>query len=421
MVSLILSGVLLLGMIPSTQAQEVEKAKEYRNVGYVFQRGSDIAKLDVSKITHLNYSFGLIYNKEFKAVKNAETGEVFGPEMNFDVATPTYFSESKLHTIYLPPKVDADLKRIDELKEKNPNLKVLLSVGGYDARGFSDAAATEEARKVFAKSCKDTIDKYGLDGIDLDWEYPVNGAWGSIKAREEDKHHFTLMLQEVRNAIGEDKLLTIAGSANTLFTGTEAGGNDGTWTEFEKVMPILDFINIMTYDFQYDSNYFGSAIYPSKQWPAKDDFEGYWVDKAVQNYLAHGCPPEKINLGLAFAAPTPQVVRGSEHYPVIRERLEKAGFYTSSEPGLKRVKDLLENKNGFTKEWDEDAKVAYIATEIDGEKQFVMSYIEPQGLTEKINYVKENNLGGTMFWEFGSDYDNSLVTQIAEELFITTK
>lgn len=404
--------------VNGVQAKEVTKPKEYRNVGYVFQRGSDISKIDVTKITHLNYSFGLIYNEEYKDVKNSETGELFGPELNPDVATPQYFRPEQLHTIYLPPKVASDLSRLDELKAKNPDLKVLLSIGGYDARGFSDAAATEEARKTFAKSTKEVIAQYDLDGIDLDWEYPVNGGWGSIKARKEDKHNFTLLLQEVRKAIGHDKLLTIAGSANTLFTGTEAGGEDGTWTEFDKIIPILDFINIMTYDFQYDSNYFGSALYPSKKWPAKNANEGYWVDKAVQNYLKNGCPPEKINLGLAFAAPIPQIVRSDEHYPIIKERLQQAGFYDSQDPGLKRVKDLLENKNGFTKEWDEDAKVMYIATVFDNKKQFVMSYIEPKGLTEKLNYVKDSGLGGTMFWEFGSDYDNSMVTQIAEELSI---
>lgn len=407
-----------VGGVYEAQAQKAITPKEYRSVGYVFQRGSDISKIDVTQITHLNYSFGLIYNEEYKAVKNAETGELFGPELNPDVATPQYFRPKQLHTIYLPPKVASDLSRLDELKAKNPDLKVLLSVGGFDARGFSDAAATQEARRIFAESCKDVIDMYGLDGIDLDWEYPVNGGWGSIKGRAEDKQNFTLLLAEVRKSIGNDKLLTIAGSANTLFTGTEAGGDDGTWTEFEKIIPILDFINIMTYDFQYDSNYYGSALYPSKEWPAKNASEGYWVDKAVKNYIDNGCPPEKINLGLAFAAPVPQIVRTNEHYPIIRDRLQKIGYYDSKDPSLKRVKDFLENKNGFTKEWDKDAKVMYIATVFDNKKQFVMSYIEPKGLTEKMNYIKELGLGGAMFWEFGSDYDNSIVTQIANELSI---
>lgn len=410
--SILAAAGLLAACAGAPAAAKGPASSKYKNVGYVFQRGSDISKLDVTKITHLNYSFGLIYNEEYKER---------GPENNPDVATPTVFYPEQLHTIYLPPKVASDLTRTDELKAKNPALKVLLSVGGFDARGFSDAAATEEARKAFAASCRETIDYYALDGIDLDWEYPINGGWGSIKNRPEDKRNFTLLLQAVRDAIGRDKLLSIAGSANLSFTGRSDDGRDGlegTWTEFDKIVPILDYVNIMTYDFQYGTNYFGSGLYASKEWPTEVEGDDYNCEKAVRNYLANGCPPEKINLGLAFAAPTPEVVRAKPFYPAVREKLTAAGWYASHEPGLKRVKDILEDKNGFTKEWDPDARTAYIAVAVDGKKEFLLSYIEKRGLSAKLDYVKELGLGGTMFWEFGSDYDNSLVTQIADELGI---
>ena len=121
--------------------------------------GGDIDKLDVRQITHLNYSFGLVYNDE-------------KDETNAALKDP-----SKLHQIWLSPKVQADLQKIPSLRQQNPSLKVLLSVGGWGARGFSGAAATKETRAVFIQSALAIIEKYGLDGIDLDWEYPVNGAW----------------------------------------------------------------------------------------------------------------------------------------------------------------------------------------------------------------------------------------------------
>ena len=389
----------------STKVSEKER---YRNVGYLFSRGCSLPKIDVTKVTHLNIAFGLIYNKEYKEI---------GPEKNSPGATPADFGPEKQHTIYLSPAVAKILSRVDKLKAENPDLKILLSIGGWGARGFSDAAATEEGRKRFARSCKEIIDQFGLQGIDLDWEYPVGGG-GIIKARPEDKHNFTLLLQEVREAIGEDKILSIAGAAMVEFTGSSTSPDDGRWTEFDKIIPILDYINIMTYDFQFGSNYFGSALYWPEDWPPRDETEGYWVSKAVENYLSHGCPADKINLGLAFATPIPQIVRESPHWGEIEKKLKAAGWYDSQEPPLKKVKDLLEDKNGFTKEWDRGARMAYIATEIDGQRQLVLSYIEPRGLTEKLDYVKELGLGGAMFWEFGADYDNSLVTQIAEELFI---
>lgn len=120
--------------------------------------GGDIDKLDVRQITHLNYSFGLIYNDE-------------KDETNAALKDPAH-----LHEIWLSPKVQADLQKLPALRKQNPDLKVLLSVGGWGARGFSGAAASKETRKVFIQSAQEIVEKYGLDGIDLDWEFPVNGA-----------------------------------------------------------------------------------------------------------------------------------------------------------------------------------------------------------------------------------------------------
>lgn len=383
-------------------------AKEYMIVGYAFQRGTDISKLDVSKVTHINYSFGLIHNDEYLQI-NPATGLPWGTPANPDVRTPEPVPEGKLHTIYLPEKVASDLSRLDELWAKNPDLKVLLSVGGWDARGFCDAAATEESRKIFAQSCKAVVETYNLAGIDLDWEYPVIAGWGVIKGTPEDRHNFTLLLQEVRNAIGPDKLLTIAGSANLNFT--------TAWTEFKEVIDLLDYINIMTYDFQYDS-YYGSALYSSEIWPTPPA-SNYYADMAIKNYIASGCPPEKINLGMAFAAPIPSVVQSSPAYSEIRAKLEAAGYYSSTLPRLQRIPELLENINGFMKKWDEDAQNMYISTILeDGTEHFVLSYIEPTSITAKNNYVKEHGLSGVFFWEFGADYDNLIVTQLHKELIL---
>lgn len=408
------------GVLPAAAAQDqAQPQKEYMNVGYAFRRGLDIEDLDLSKITHLNYSFGLVYNNEVPPDPNAE--------LNPDCVTPDVAPGSPLlHTIYLPTKVKNDLKKLPELKkEKNPDLKVMLSVGGYNARGFSDAAATETARQRFAQSCKQVIDEYQLAGIDLDWEYPTID-WANIKTRPQDPQNFTLLLQAVRDAIGPDKLLSIAGSANVNFS--------SEWTEFEKVVELVDFINIMTYDFQYGTCYYGSPLYASTKWLTTNAEDEYNADMAIQRYIEMGCPPEKINMGLAFAAVTlPDALRKDGGWDVIEQNLTNCGFLTDRKtPALKKVKDYLENKTyvhknedgtettyRFDKKWDASAQTSYIATyDQNGKELFVLSYIEPQGLTAKTDYVKKYGLGGTMFWEFGSDYGNLLTSQIARELDI---
>lgn len=164
-------------------------------VGY-FNGGGNINKLDVRQITHLNYSFGLIYNDE-------------KGETNASLKDPAH-----LHQIWLSPKVESDLAQIPPLRQQNPDLNVFLSVGGWGARGFSGAAASKEARAVFIKSAQEIVDKHGLDGIDLDWEYPVNGAWGQVDSQPADRDNFTLLLKALRQAMGPQKRVTIAVGAN---------------------------------------------------------------------------------------------------------------------------------------------------------------------------------------------------------------
>ena len=70
------------------------------------------------------------------------------------------------------PGAATDLDTLKLLKKSNPSLKILVSVGGWTADGFSDAALTEASRDTFASSVIEMLRQYDLDGVDLDWEYP---------------------------------------------------------------------------------------------------------------------------------------------------------------------------------------------------------------------------------------------------------
>ncbi len=242
--------------------------------------GGDINKLDVRQITHLNYSFGLVYNNEKDETNNALK------------------DASKLHQIWLSPKVQDDLLKIPQLRKQNPNLKVLLSVGGWGARGFSGAAATKESRAVFIQSAQEIIAKYGLDGIDLDWEYPVNGAWGLVESQPADRANFTALLKELRAALGHKKLLTIAVGANAE--------SPKSWVDVKAIAPSLDYINLMTYDMAYGTQYFNSNLYDSTQWPTVAAADKYSADFVVNNYLAAGLKVSQMNLGIGFYGRVPK-------------------------------------------------------------------------------------------------------------------
>ncbi|TNV22055.1 glycoside hydrolase family 18 protein [Buttiauxella sp. B2] len=402
----------------------VAQASSYISVGYfngggdvTAGPGGDINKLDVRQITHLNYSFGLIYNDEK------------------DETNTALKDASKLHQIWLSPKVISDLEKIPALRKQNPQLKVLLSVGGWGARGFSGAAATPENRAVFIRSVQDVIARYGLDGIDLDWEYPVNGAWGLVASMPEDRANFTALLNELRAALGKQKLLTIAVAANVK--------GPSEWVDMKAIAPTLDYINLMAYDMAYGTQYFNSNLYDSKTWPTVAKADKYSADYVVNNYIAAGMKPAQLNLGIGFYGRVPKraVEPGIDwdkpdaaKNPVTQPYFgapEKAVFMSF---GLDLSKDtylkyndivskmLNDPQKRFAEHWDNDAQVPYLTMKYsDGKDLFAISYENPRSVAAKADYIKAKGLGGAMFWEYGADDNNQLAKELAKDLGIKTE
>lgn len=376
--------------------------------------GGDIDKLDVRQITHLNYSFGLIYNNE-----KDETNDALK-------------DASKLHQIWLSEKVQSDLQKIPELRKQNSNLKVLLSVGGWGARGFSGTAATKESRAVFIQSVQDVIAKYGLDGIDLDWEYPVNGAWGLVESKPADRANFTTLLKELRAAVGHKKLVTIAVGANAE--------SPKSWVDVKAIAPLLDYINLMTYDMAYGTQYFNSNLYDSTAWPTVAEADKYSADFVVNNYLAAGLKPAQMNLGIGFYGRVPKraVEPGidwskpdAQKNPATQPYFEPQHIALFKSLGVDLSKDTYVKYNDivaklindpqkrFTQHWDDEAKVPWLSVQsADGKALFALSYENPRSVAIKADYIKSKGLGGAMFWEYGADDKNQLAKQLADSLGI---
>jgi len=376
--------------------------------------GGDINTLDVRQITHLNYSFGLIYNDE-------------KDETNLALKDP-----SKLHQIWLSPKVAADLTLLPVLRKQNPDLKVLLSVGGWGARGFSGAASSPETRAVFIRSAQAIVEKYGLDGIDLDWEYPVNGAWGLVASTPADRDNFTALLKELRAAFGDKKLVTIAVGANAE--------SPKSWVDVKAVAPLLDYINLMTYDMAYGTQYFNANLYDSSAWPTVAAADKYSVDFVVNNYLAAGLKPQQMNLGIGFYGRVPKraVEPGIDwskpdaqknpatqpYFSAKQIDLFKSLGYDLTKDTYMKYNDIVKTflndpQKRFTEQWDDQAKVPWLSVKGDeGKALFALSYENPRSVAIKAEYIKEKGLAGAMFWEYGADDNNQLAKQLAESLGI---
>lgn len=292
--------------------------------------------------------------------------------------------------------------RLNSLKAKNPNLQILISIGGWSwSENFSNAVFTDSLRKDFAKSAVAIIRTHKLDGVDIDWEYPgMPGEEGNVY-RPEDKQNFTLMFQAIRKEL--DKLEKETGEKKYLTTATGGFPSFLNNTEMGEAAKYLDYINLMTYDY-YSSKRAGhhTNLFDSKRYPSDNS-----ADKAIKAYISAGVPASKIVMGIAFYGrnlklnPTAQKGLGDTI-------LSSANSYGK---GYTFLKDSLLNKKCFVEYKDEDAKAPFL---FNPETKQYISYDNEWSVANKCDYVLKNKLGGVMFWEYNSDKKGYLLDQITK-------
>jgi chitinase len=376
-----------------------------RIVGYfpewsVYQRNYHVRDIPAARLTHINYAFAKIVNGEcalhdpYAAIDKAYPGD------KWDAGA-----------------LRGNFKQLQLLKQKNPHLKTLISVGGWTLSGpFSDVALTTATRAKFARSCVAFMLKYGFDGVDIDWEYPVSGGLEGNKTRAADKQNYTLLLAELRRQLDAQSkkdrkhyLLTIAAPA-----GPQTYRN----LELDRIAAYLDWINLMTYDFHggwSPLTNFHTALYPSSRDPTKDEAvrKGFNVDAAVKAYRAAGVPADKIVVGVPFYGRGWAGVKDVNNglYQPRAAALPKGTW----ENGVFDYKDLAANYVGKMKRfWHDEAKVPWL---FDVRRGLMISYDDPESLRLRAEYVRRNGLGGVMFWELsGDDARSSLLDALHKGL-----
>jgi len=250
------------------------------------------------------------------------------------------------------------------LKEKNPALKVLLSVGGWGSGGFSEMASTAGRREAFARACKKMLDDYGADGVDIDWEYPGSSAAG-IASSDRDKANYTELMKAIRSAIGSGKLLTLASSC------------DAGYIDFKAILPYVDFVNIMAYDMASAPQH-NAPLYREKDGKRSSVAGWYTCDEAVSAHLKAGIPADKLVLGMPFYG------HGNNTYGSFV-------YYC----------DIKGPKGGDTEKWDDVGQVPYYA---DASGKLTLGFDNVRSIEAKCQYVLDKGLRGGMYWEYC--YDN---------------
>ncbi|PWB21909.1 glycoside hydrolase family 18 protein [Flavobacterium sp. HTF] len=279
-------------------------------------------------------------------------------------------------------KDSVTIKHLVSLKAKNPQLKIILSLGGWGGcEPCSAAFSTAEGRLTFAKSVKEVSNYFKADGLDLDWEYPaIEGLPGHL-FQPVDKTNFTELIKILRSTLGKKYELSFAAGGFQKYLDESV--------EWSKVMPLVNHVNIMSYDLV--NGYSKVTGHHTPLYSTNPNEES--TNRAVEFLLKQGVPAEKLIIGGAFYSRTWKNVENVNN-----------GLYQSGEHiegiSFKNFATTYTEANGWKYFWDEKAKAPYWYNATT--KTFATSD-DLKSIKEKTEYVKSKKLGGIMFWELTLD------------------
>lgn len=328
---------------PDTSVKLTDRVDGRVALAYVTYYGKVVPNPDY--FTHLNYAFAELYmdNGVYKGFK------LQGSEARF--------------------------RQIVDLKKKNPNLKISIAFANTienpdnpKGGGFSLLAKSDAYRKQFAQECKAFVQKWGIDGVDMDWEFPGLSWSGDANAFDVavDVANHVLLMKELRATLGSTYLLTYAGYCKDK----EAIAGGYRYIDIAGVAPYVDFVNIMTYDLDEA---------PRHQSALSDTRSFSDCTRAVQLYLNAGMPANKLVLGIPFY--------GRRSFSIA--------------PTAINYKDILnlDPKQYKIDNWDDVASVPYVTS--NGE--YYCGYDNEKSIGIKGAWVLSKGMKGMMYWDYDGD------------------
>lgn len=326
-----------------------QKAFKPNVIAYYTGNKTIIDSFPIEKISHLIYSFGHLKGDSL-TIKSA--------------------------------KDSALISQMVGLKRRNPDLKIMIAMGGWSGcQNCSEVFSRKSGRKTFVKTTRQLLDFFKVDGIDLDWEYPAVKGFPGHRYTIDDRQNFTLLIKELRKKLGKKAEISFA-----------AGGTKNcidSCFEWDKVMPLVNRVNLMSYDLVS-----GYATQSGHHTPLYSKTEQQLsTDYAVKLMEAFGVPSAKIALGAAFYA---RVFANTND--------GNQGLYQPSKfvhgVSYKNYKTQFSMENGYQYYWDDIAKAPYY---YNPKTKYFATFDDARSISLKTRYVLENKLNGIMFWELTDD------------------
>ncbi|XP_012945342.1 chitinase-3-like protein 1 [Aplysia californica] len=290
-------------------------------------------------------------------------------------------------------------EKVTNLKNQNPELKVLLAVGGWNMGSdeFTAMVATPGNRAEFVTSSIRFLREHNFDGLDLDWEYPANR--GSPPG---DKEKFATLVKELRAAFEAE--VSGTGQPRLLLTAAVAAGQATIDSAYDipSISAHLDFINLMTYDLHGSwerQTGHNSPLYAGQHDTAAN--RNLTVDWAARYWHEQGCPKHKLVIGMplygrSFTLTTGNTGVGAPASPGAKGPYTGEAGYASYYEACQMI------NNGADVYFLEDQRVPYL---VYGDQW--LGYDNPKSLREKVRYVRDNGYGGAMVWALDLDDFNN--------------
>ncbi|WP_412055628.1 glycosyl hydrolase family 18 protein [Bacillus haynesii] len=416
------------------EVAKADSGKNYKIIGYypswgAYGRDFQVWDMDVSKVSHINYAFADIcwegrHGNPDPTGPNPQTwscqdenGVIDAPNGTIVMGDPWIDAQKSNPGDVWDEPIRGNFKQLLKLKKSHPHLKTFISVGGWTwSNRFSDVAADPVARGNFAASAVEFLRKYGFDGVDLDWEYPVSGGLPGNSTRPEDKRNYTLLLQEVRKKLdaaeakdGKEYLLTIASGASPDYVSN---------TELDKIAQTVDWINIMTYDFnggwQSISAHNAPLFYdPKAKEAGVPNAETYNIENTVKRYKEAGVKADKLVLGTPFYGRGWSGCESGGHGEYQKCGPAKEGTWENGVFDFSDLEKNYVNQNGYKRYWNDQAKVPFLYNAENGN---FITYDDERSFGHKTDFIKANGLSGAMFWDFSGDSNRTLLNKLAADL-----
>ncbi|CAI9729326.1 acidic mammalian chitinase isoform X1 [Octopus vulgaris] len=292
--------------------------------------------------------------------------------------------------------------KVVAMKQKNPKLVVLLSVGGWNMGSalFTQMASTPENRKQFYTNATDFLRTRGFDGLDMDWEYP-----GSRGSPPEDKEKFTSLMQETSGYFTTEA--RDSNKTRLYLTASVPAGKKSIDPGFniQALSSVVDFFNLMSYD--YHGGSFDKVLGHNCPLYSLSTEEGlaktFNMNWSANYWVANGLPKEKLNIGMPVYGRGFKLTNKTCITPGCPSSgPNAAGRYTRLEGFLSYYEICQLIKSGAQTYWIDEQQVPYLVKD----DQWI-GYDDAKSLTIKAKWLKDNAFGGFAVWDMAlDDFDN---------------